>query len=420
MRRLSCLPGRGTNLCQVCGPNIDTENVNFSRRESNLVYIDKVYSYNQETASPLIGTFDSTAPVEITMNAGERPKRHDCCDHRPGCGCGCDCRDDRCTFESLGPDSVFNIERSFVLVESFALANPASLTANKVTIDGFEVDSVSFTNGQFVAALNSIIPEISKTRCQELGLPSKGFLLVSNVGPWEFTGTFVLEGTVVTGGRTCCFRARAPVSTTIPMRIPVPGTSTFAIPRLSLPCTVNGIAPTLNIQFSGAVSMLNPTLTVSCSASRCVVNLSTSFAAEPRIHTEVVRRTLFCLEACEALLPCDGTEEQFETQNPDEDCTWPPPPACRCGSLPSPEKDEDICERTVVCNFDEDRRCECEPSRPGHGFPGGCSCGSHERDERESSSGCSCSSCRRGSSSESERRNNEVSFQWSGCNGCSF
>ena len=54
MAKVSCVRGGGPKLCSVCGPNVNTEDVLFSAREANLVYMDKVYSYNKATACPIL------------------------------------------------------------------------------------------------------------------------------------------------------------------------------------------------------------------------------------------------------------------------------------------------------------------------------------------------------------------------------
>ena len=57
MAKVSCVRSGGPKLCSVCGPNVNTEDVLFSAREANLVYMDKVYSYNKAEASKGSGNF---------------------------------------------------------------------------------------------------------------------------------------------------------------------------------------------------------------------------------------------------------------------------------------------------------------------------------------------------------------------------
>ena len=383
MRKNSCLPQRrGTSLCHECGPNIDTEHVDFSREEKNLVYMDKVYSYNQATSCPLLSSFTSTSgnsAVELKLEP---------VNSRDKCACvgrGCNlCCPDNCVLE---PDAVFNIDRSFVLVESFMLSNPECLKAEQVTVDGFFADNLSFTSGQFAAATNNLLPQILKDRCQDLSLPTKAYFLIMDAGPWVFRATFVLQGTVNTCGRTCCFQARIKTADCFPRT--VNGLSNFAIPNVSLPCSVNGIAPVINFQFMGGVSMLNPELTFVSGCGGSSLVLETNLVIEPMVNVEVVRRTLFCVDACEALLPCDGTIQQFETAMEDE-CEWPPPPACRCGTAPTPEHDAGLRDRGPLCNFDDDdhvERCGCSNA----GCEGGCGWNSSfiPRNKHNGCNGCS-------------------------------
>jgi len=395
MKRTSNLSGRGTQLCQVCGPSINTEDIEFSRKEPNLVYMDKVFSYNQATSCPILqslntdnNNFTTKLIIKDTINGcgcdGHRgwDHNHGCGNDGWGCGdsnwddcdCDCDC-DDGCggsrpnrrnrrsrrnnNFFRLDPDAVFNIDRSYVLVESFQLSRCARLCADDITADGICVDSLDFLNGQFTATTTDLIPQLSKDRCLDLGLPTKAFVLVTAAGPWTYRATFVLEGTVNTDGRTCCFQAKFK-SDGAPLSVNSNCTSNFGLPKVSFPCTVSGIAPVINFTFTGKVNMLNPEICINFDNGRLGIELDTMLAIEPKINLEVVRRSLFCIDACEGMLPCDGTEASFETD--EEDCTWPPPPACRCGNSPSPEADKDICDVAPICDFEEDD-CHCNRSR---------------------------------------------------------
>lgn len=369
----------GTSLCSVCGTNINTEDVDFSRTEANLVYMDKVYSYNKATACPILQSFTVTDAwsTELILKENENS---DCDCDRCNCGCNCGCNRN-CGCEcTLTAEAVFTVTRSFVLVSSLTLPNGA-LVANDVTVDGIAVDSLTQRGNRYIATTDNLITQVNRKRCQELGLPSKNFLLITGAGPWIFRGTIVLEGTVNTGGKTCCFQARF---TTPDAGFTIGGESTFAVPKLSLPCSINGVSPTIEFSFTGLIYVLNPQLTVRQNNGNLILNLTGSLAVQPQLNVEVVRRTLFCIQACEGILPCDGTETAFELDSDDDDCTWPPSPACRCGTKASPLNDADICDRSVSCSFEDDSRsCNCT--------------GGETREERENNG-----------------------FQWNGCNGCSW
>ncbi|HYE68218.1 MAG TPA: hypothetical protein VEA58_06365, partial [Anaerovoracaceae bacterium] len=47
------LAGRNC-LGHTCGTNIDTEDVEFTSQRPNLTYIDKVFSFNKDIASPIL------------------------------------------------------------------------------------------------------------------------------------------------------------------------------------------------------------------------------------------------------------------------------------------------------------------------------------------------------------------------------
>ena len=381
--------GCGPKLCSVCGPNINTEDVNFSRRESNLVYLDKVYSYNDATACPILFSLPATTnwTTELSLENIE-----DNCGCNNGCGCGNGCgftatsNGCGCVFNcncgngcTLTSDAVFTVNRSYVLVGNLGLSN-GTLAAGDVTVDGVAVDTLTQAGNRYTATTDNLVSETNKARCRDLGLPTKSFFLITGAGPWQLTATIVLEGTVNTNGKTCCFQARF----TTPNLLNIPGTSTFAIPKLALPCSVNGVSPTINFSFGGTVHVLNPEITATCNGNNgtnCTLTLTGSLAVQPQVNVEVVRRTLFCIDACEGMLPCDGTVAAFEADSlEDEDCTWPPEPACRCGRAHSPENDADICDTAVLCDFEGERTCNCN----------------------------------------NEERAENNSYQWNGCNGCNW
>jgi hypothetical protein len=175
-------------LGRTCGTNIDTEGVNFTSQQPNLVYIDKVFSYNQDTASPILfnlntgGSNANKFTTELTLDG---------CSLFP------------CT---LSGNAVFEIDNSFVAVEYFNTRPPGNISASQVTLDGFPVDSVSFSNGQYTAVTTNVLPRVQKERCLDRNLPTKAFFLINNAGPWDLRATYVLEGTVNTNGRNCRFR----------------------------------------------------------------------------------------------------------------------------------------------------------------------------------------------------------------------
>ncbi|MDD3169361.1 MAG: hypothetical protein PHC91_07880 [Eubacteriales bacterium] len=298
------LPGRDC-LGHTCGTNIDTEGVRFTNQQPNLIYTDKVFSFNKDTASPILfpintgGNFADLYITELFL-------------------------DGSCFFPcTLSPNAVFEIDNSFVVVEYFNTRPPGSIAASQVTLDGFSVDSVSFANGQYTARTQNVLSRVQKDRCLDRGLPTKAFFLISNAGPWDFRATFVLEGTVNTNGRCCRFRAEISNAPEAPnTMLPAGSVSSFAVPDLSLPCSIHGIAPDILFQFGAKINLVNPRLNVTCTnlGNACTVFLESAIAVEPVVHVQSVRRTLFCVNACEGLQPCDGSVRAAEIAADREDC----------------------------------------------------------------------------------------------------
>ena len=300
-----------------CGTNIDSDSMTFSAPKSNLVYMDKVYSYNKTESCPLLLPLTTTpATYTATLSAND-----------PCCSCGDGC--------GVDLTSSFVATNAYVIPEQFLLNG--TLTPAQVTVNGLPVDTVTEENGQYVASTAGLITQIQRNCCMEYGLPTKAFFLASAVGPWAIRLRIVVEGTVTTGGKSCCFHAEFTNSGDTFVALPDTSVSNFAIPKLSLPCAVNGVAPTIRFQFGASAQILNPTLTVASDpaagtsvASNLILN--GTLVISPTMSIEVVRKSLFCVTACEAVLPCDGTEEALAAgQADDDDGTDPFAPDCSCG-----------------------------------------------------------------------------------------
>jgi len=312
MKTFPCLGSR-------CGTNIDPDSLTFSEAKSNLVYLDKVYSYNKAESCPLLLALTTTPETYAATLKATDP----CC----GCGCGDSC--------GIDITSSFEVTNAYVIPEQFLLNG--TLAPAQITVNGIAVDSVSTENGQYIASTAGLTGRIQRDICAENGLPTKTFFLASAVGPWATRLRIVLEGTVTTGGKSCCFHAEFTNSGDTFVALPDTSVSNFAIPKLSLPCAVNGVAPTIRFQFGASAQILNPTLTVASDpaagtsvASNLILN--GTLVISPTMSIEVVRKSLFCVTACEAVLPCDGTEEALAAdQADDDDGTDPFAPDCSCG-----------------------------------------------------------------------------------------
>ncbi len=452
----ACRPPRRDCLGHTCGTNIDTEGVEFTRESPHLTYIDKVFSFNKDTASPLLfnlntgGMQSENYTTELFLEGNSLFP---------------------CT---LSPDAVFEIDNSFVAVDFFSTRPPGNIYASQVTVDGFPVDSVSFANGQYTARTDNLVARVQKNRCLERNLPTKVFFLISNAGPWDFRATYVLEGTVNTGGRNCRFRAvisNAPNSSN--SMLPNNGLSSFSVRNLSLPCSVNGIAPEIQFQFSANVNLVNPRLVAVCGESQrpcpppcipccpppcpppctpccpppcpppcipccppcppcppavsplsCTVALISNVSIEPVVQVQTVRKTLFCLNACEGLQPCDGSLRAVENEENAEDCEigGVDRPDCRCrsggsGNRPCREdtSDDAACR---PCRDESAGNRDCRPRRRPENL-GGCDrrlirdLARELCDDMEDTSDVD-------DTSECSRSDTRPAFRLHGCNGCSW
>jgi hypothetical protein len=372
-------------LGHTCGTNIDTEGIDFTNKKPHLTYIDKVFSFNQDTSCPLLFNLNTGGEnaddfqVKLLLD-------------------GCDCSNVPCT---LTRDAVFEIDNTFVVVEYFNTRPPGNIIASQITLNGFPVDAVSFSNGQYTAKTANVLSRIQKDRCLDKGLPTKVFFLINNVGPWDFRATYVLEGTVTTGGRLCKFRAEISNTPDSPnTSLPPSALSNFAIRNLSLPCAINGIAPDINFQFNARINLVNPRLVVNCETCpppipvngvegeqeetklfppfpcypcppcppvvnplNCTVSLVTALAIEPEIHVETVRRTLFCLNACEGLQPCQGSVVAAEIEDDIEECIigGVDRPDCCCCDDSKDFKDCDDSKEHIRDIIKHKSRCEESP-----------------------------------------------------------
>lgn len=430
----SCLRGRSRCLGNVCGTSIDLEDVDFTSKKSNLVYMDKVFSYNDATGCPLVVPINTGGDNARFYKTTLTLCQNGC---NCGCGCGCGCGSGCNNARGLDANAQFTVEDSFVLVEVFETAERSCIKPCQVTVDGFPVDSIAQYDDQYVAQTGNLIPRIQKERCLEAGLPTKTFFLVTGAGPFAIRARYVLTGTVRSGGQCSNFRLEIENAPCAPnLRLPSDRLSNFVINDLSLPCTIKGMSPIIRFQFGANAQLQNPQLAVSCEGTgagtpcatcACTVALLANLVIEPTIQTEVVRKTLFCVDACEAMIPCQGSLEELEAEE-DEVCPDPYAPDCKCGTGSRPSVGgtstgcgcENNCTAGGSCGCGNvggtTTGCGC-----GNTAAGGCGCGCGNN------SG-SCGGCGGGGCGNSDHNHNSgiqprtapSTFQLNGCNGCSF
>lgn len=363
MKNHSCHPGCTNNLASVCGTAIDIDDLDFAQSRNHLLYVNKVFSKGQGTASPIVfnlTTSPATFQTQLLLSPLSSPETNNLCeeilgvdchchhhdhnhDHNHscngvagvanwGCNCNCNCNCGNVLGAAtcqLDENAVFEVLKSHVRVTAFRLANPAGLSPNQVTVDGIPVDSLFNSGNSYEATVTSNLPNILKSPCAENGLPTKAFFLISCVGPWVYQAEFVIEGTVTTNGTTCCFRATFTTLSTSPICSNIP-VSNIAVPKISIPCVTGGMAPRIVFTFSAEMSLLNPVITVVSNSENDTLYLvlTTSVVVEPTVDVQVLKQSLLCLNACEALFPCEGTESAVESEEEEEELDQ----ECHCGN----------------------------------------------------------------------------------------
>lgn len=375
MKNHSCHPGCTNNLASVCGTAIDIDDLDFAQSRNHLLYVNKVFSKGQGTASPIVfnlTTSPATFQTQLLLSPLVSPETNNLCeeilgvdchchhhDHDHSCngvagttnwGCNCNCNCGNVLGAAtcqLDENAVFEVLKSHVRVTAFRLANPAGLSPNQVTVDGIPVDSLFNSGDSFEATVTSNLPNILKPPCAENGLPTKAFFLISCAGPWVFKAEFVIEGTVTTNGTTCCFRATFTTLSTTPITSNIP-ISNIAVPKISIPCVSGGMAPRIVFTFSANMSLLNPVITVVSNPENdtLFLVLRTSVVVEPTVDVQVIKQSLLCLNACEAIFPCEGTESAVESEEEEEELDQ----ECHCGNGTSVESvtDNFNCGNTIA------------------------------------------------------------------------
>ncbi|MHC1722883.1 MAG: hypothetical protein AB9836_06715 [Aminipila sp.] len=379
MKNHSCHTGCTNGLASVCGTAIDIDDLDFAQSRNHLLYVNKVFSKGQGTASPIVfnlRTCPTTFQTQLLLSPLSTQETNNLCeeilgvechchnhnhdhDHNHSCnhganndvanwGCNCNCNCGSVLGAAtcqLDENAVFEVLKSHVRVTAFRLANPAGLSPNQVTVDGLPVDSLFNSGNSFEATVTSNLPNIIKPPCAENNLPTKAFFLISCAGPWVYQAEFVIEGTVTTNGTTCCFRATFTTLSLspIPSNIPI---SNIAVPKISIPCVSGGMAPRIVFSFSAEMSLLNPVITVVTNPENdnLFLVLTTSVVVEPTVDVQVLKQSLLCINACEAVFPCEGTESAVESEEEEEELEQ----ECHCGNGTSVESAMNNCGNTIA------------------------------------------------------------------------
>ena len=293
----------------------------------NLVFLSKVFFDNTASSCPVITpivTNDRNFSQQLIIGDRERD-----CD----CDCDCGCRGNRdCDFNLC--NAKFTVTNSCVTVTSALQASNSTFSADDVTIDGFPVTDLDFQNGRYFADLSGIMADITRCpctpRCTHIcddGCQCRRdckkecdndcdrdghFFLAEVPGPWELLFTIVLEGFVSNGSCTrdfkLCIKTRNDSSGRYPVTIRA--SNNFGIQCVEIPCQSQGIAPALRFNFEGCAMLLNPIVSVSTeSEDNCPsrdITVRGNLVFTPRINLQVVRPSLFALNAQEVDICCDN------------------------------------------------------------------------------------------------------------------
>lgn len=273
----------------------------------NRVFLNKIFFEGREASCPIIySLLTDEANFTQTLSLGEG-----------GC-CGC----------ALNCDSRFTVTNTCVTVNSFNLASTAAFTAENVTVDGVNITNLSYEDGLYLADVSGIMSEITKCPCAPVDQHLCGgcglsddcpgvcennghFFLAETSGTWEAMITVALEGYVTTNGRSCDFKL------TFKSRnntfVAIPGSNNFAVNCVDIPCRTQGISPNLMFSFDACGVLLNPVITVAqnsaeeASACEDSINLSltASLVVTPNVFLQVIRPSLFALNAAEISVACD-------------------------------------------------------------------------------------------------------------------
>lgn len=256
----------------------------------SLVYLNKVFFNQSQASCPIISTLTTTTDTFTQKLTITSPS---------AIGNGCNCCCDGCNDFTVTENTIFNVTKAKVRVSSFNLSEASEIDPTGITIDGNAVASLTRIDGRYIADLSSIMDEII-TCC-----PREHFFLAQVPGPWIFFGSIEVEGTVSSGGTTCCFSLCVE---TIPTEAgyEVTGADNFAIYNLEIPCRAGGISPVASFSFDGCGSLLNPVITAATTGDVTTLTLSGTLIFTPEINLSITRETLFNVDYPEVPIPCDS------------------------------------------------------------------------------------------------------------------
>ena len=381
----------------------------------NLVFLNKVFYDNTGPSCPLIVPLSTTSSgFTQQLIIGDRNRDRDC-ECRRNRESDFDEDWDRSWNRNITRCSDFNlcnakftVTNSCVTITSAVQARNSSFDADDVTVDGFHVTDLDLQNGRYFADLSGIMSDITRCPCtprcthicddrcscrnncqDDCNMDcdrDEHFFLAEVPGPWELLFTIVLEGFVSNGNCTrdfkLCIKTRNDSTGRCP--VTVRASSNFGLQCVRIPCQSQGIAPALRFNFEGCAVLLNPIITVSApSEEDCPsrdVRVTGSLVFTPKINLQVVRPSLFALNAEEVDVCCDNLGQC-------DPCS--PHSGCCCDD---DERGERNCDRGRDRDRDRERERERERERD-RDRDRDCDCdrdNDNNRRERNRNTACQC------------------------------
>lgn len=299
----------------------------------NLVFLNKVFYDNSGTSCPVI--------YPITTDSANFT--HQLLIGQNNCGCCCDSGFDYC-------NAVFTVTNTCATVTAARLSPESTFDAADITIDGLPVTSLELQDGRYYADLSGIMAEITacpgtpsdrhicqnSSSCDDCNIQCENgghFFLASVPGPWEIFLNIVIDGYVSNGRTTTDFKLciKSAVGTAGKVPVTVNASNNFALYCVDIPCQSQGIAPALRFNFDACAMLLNPVITVTqpaappaAAANVCPappdISLTASLVLTPKINLQIVRPSLFAINATEVDSCCDDLGQC-------DNCV-PTPPSC--------------------------------------------------------------------------------------------
>lgn len=253
----------------ACCQGLSLPKFNVAKAKTICGYIDRIYDNQIGQGSALfdIITTDTIAYGITTVLTNKNPS---CCTP--------------CT---LGSGAVF-IPNDCRVSTLLTLTTTIPFTNNQVFINGVTIPELILNpDGSYTAYLgtNNGVPAQD---CANVGLGTKSTVMIKDVGPWSYTATSDIYGTMNYNGQSCAFKITL---TNVTPQIADTESTTFMVQNICIPT----VQSTINFNITGTISIVNPIITYD--AVNQIVNISASAVIVPQLNMEVLQKTKVCLQA---------------------------------------------------------------------------------------------------------------------------